>query len=139
MDNSSGSELTTIQILRKAKSLIADPANWIKGEYQRNAEGEAEYFPMEEAVCFCASGALAAAVFLLDPSYEAPIEMSYIWGSALGCLEMGCSHVENLKDFRHVSVEDFNDAEDTTHDMVMAAFAWAIKIEEESNESTSST
>lgn len=47
-----------VQILSKAKDLINTPTKWCKGALARNAKGDPVYECSEEAVCFCATGAL---------------------------------------------------------------------------------
>lgn len=56
------------EILRLAKSKIADPKNWGIDNMAKNAEGYAVLVTSPEACQFCAVGSVARAVYELEPS-----------------------------------------------------------------------
>lgn len=49
--------MTTVEILTKAKELIADKSRWCQGKYWRNADGVGTCYE-REAASFCADGAV---------------------------------------------------------------------------------
>lgn len=107
--------LTTVEVLRLARALIADESKWIKGADalpSRNADPEEECLNPEDsaAVCWCAGGAICHVAVEYDVAEEV------------------CKTLAS-----HVGVQwvyEFNDAESTTHADVLAAFDKAIATEE---------
>ena len=61
------------EILRLAKSKIADPKNWGIYNMAKNAEGYAVLVTSPEACRFCAVGSVARAVYELDPARESVV------------------------------------------------------------------
>jgi hypothetical protein len=57
------SEILISQIIREARSLIADPDNWIEGEFAQTAAGESCDPWDPDAAAFCAFGALVKAAY----------------------------------------------------------------------------
>lgn len=101
------------EILTKAREKIATPEKWTKGAAFRGARGEVSD---EDKHCqCCALGAVWAVTSCLNavgsPGYQAEILLH---------------NVAIRKGFGHVPA--FNDAEDTTHEQVVALFDEAIKI-----------
>lgn len=50
--------MTPLETLKAARDLISDPARWTQGWFAKNAHGENVHSFSENAVCFCALGAL---------------------------------------------------------------------------------
>ena len=46
------------QQLRAAKALISKPENWTQDEYAKNSDGDGTDVNDDDAVCFCALGAV---------------------------------------------------------------------------------
>jgi hypothetical protein len=102
------------QVLANAKSLIASPARWTQGEFARNETGNRVSTYSDDAVCFCAIGALRLAARREDVSCQ------YLW------------EILNVSG-KFGSVVETNDR--GTHDDVMAMFDDAIqKLEEQEKE-----
>ena len=55
--------MTTLQILKRARALIADEKNWTRDAYGYDAEGRMQTCPNQHSVCFCSVGAIAKASF----------------------------------------------------------------------------
>jgi hypothetical protein len=49
---------TTLEILKEARALLAQPGAWTKGAYARDVEGTYVSPDNPAAVCFCAVGAI---------------------------------------------------------------------------------
>jgi hypothetical protein len=50
--------MTPLETLKAARDLISDPARWTQGEYARDANRIRTQIASDEAVCFCAQGAI---------------------------------------------------------------------------------
>jgi len=99
--------VTTLEILVKARELIAEPERWTQGAFARDEHGFSRYVcPGEfDYTCYCASGALrAAGGYTTHPAYNA----IHTGGPAV-CV--------------------WNDAPGRTHAEVLAAFDAAIATE----------
>lgn len=123
--------MKTSETLAKAKSLIADPANWFKGDWVKPGD----------ASCMCAMGAVAKAN---DLSFESS-EMTKVIGSkfefylasAVGYEIPEASvyrKVQSANVVRSRRFALFNDNQYTTHEMVMAAFDKAIELAQLDND-----
>lgn len=112
--------MNTLEILTKAKALIANPANWSKGTYARDGQGRHTQVLAEDAVCFCTAGAVLRAT-----GQEA------IYGEALQALTKLDLQVRN-------SVETFNDLKTTRHADIMRMFDKAIAAEKTNASQTTS-
>lgn len=112
--------MTAKDRLVAARKKIEDPANWIKGRYAADANGEKCLSHSAEACKFCALGALFSteAGYFNEPSVDILYEASH---------ELGFD-----------GVTEMNDDERTDHPKVMAlydkAIELAIKKEKESEE-----
>jgi hypothetical protein len=103
-----------LKVLRKARALIANPNNWIKGNFATDAGGNMVHPEDPPALCFCTMGAVRRArVDLLRTS-----EIVY------GPLNAAC-WLGDWIDKHHPNIWGiacFNDAEDTTHADVLRMF-----------------
>lgn len=104
--------MDTLTVLRSARKLLSDPKRWTKGHYaQRNEDG----------ACYCALGALRAAVGKGDLTDEfshfpnAEAERLYIQASDELAKTLGLR--------RGDYVPGWNDGLDRTYEDVMAAFS----------------
>lgn len=97
--------LTPLEILIKARALIADPKNWTNGHYARDKDGNPVDHRSEEATCFCSKGAFNR---VLPSDYRH-------WNVAYNILTQ----------FMDGNVIYYNDSH--THDEVMSAWDHAIK------------
>lgn len=101
--------LTTLDILKKGRELIADPARWTKREFAKDEKGEPVLPESPSAVCFCSLGAL---------------DRVYAFGSAAAHIRANRALTEACGG----SVPRFNDLH--THPEVLAAWDRAIAAEE---------
>lgn len=95
--------MTNKQILVAARKLIERPESWTQGWFAKNASGLSTYADHDDAVCWCASGAL---IRVAPPGHRAPARN--LLDSAAG-----------------VCIEEFNDSH--SHADVLAAFDKAIE------------
>lgn len=102
--------MTTLEILRAARELIATPERWTQGAGSRDADGVARNFNEPSVTCRC----LYMAVSIAAGNYHQG-QLDAFW--ALGFREQ--SHVVG-----------WNDAPERTHAEVMALFDAAIQAEE---------
>ena len=102
--------MTAKDRLVAARKKIEDPANWIKGRYAADANGEKCLSYADEACKFCALGALFSteAGYFNEPSVEILYEASH---------ELGFD-----------GVTEMNDDERTDHPKVMALYDKAIEL-----------
>lgn len=100
--------MDTVQILKEARALIADEKNWTQDSFARNSAGETTEPADDEAVCYCAIGALAK-VARLSPECNLPAE---------NLVE------EEALMLGWINVPEFND--NHTHAEVLALFDRAI-------------
>lgn len=102
-----GRPTSTVEVLRAARALIDTPEKWTQGCYAKDAKGNGLPPEDEDAVCFCASGALR----------HVDVDVDVCWPAfdALG-LAVGGNIIE------------FNDSH--SHADVLAAFDRAIAAEE---------
>ena len=105
----------TREILTTARALIATPDKWTQGAYRRDAAGE--MCKPENAVCWCAVGALAD--IINSPNLTEDDELR-IFEEARHAIE---------KANQITTLESFNDAPNRTHAEVLAAFDRAIEAE----------
>lgn len=100
--------MNTLEVLRKARELISDPARWTQGEIARDTDGVTVHADHRLAVCWCAIGAVKHAA-----------------------QHMGVHDVYKVFDALDQTapgglVVQFNDDPATTHDDVLAMFDRAI-------------
>ena len=125
--------MKTSETLAKAKSLIADPAKWHKGDWVKPGD----------ASCMCAMGAVALAT---DLDFETS-EMTKVIGSKFEFyLAAAVGYVIPESDqYRSNAPKPsivagsrrfalYNDRDYTTHEMVMAAFDKAIEMAQFDND-----
>lgn len=99
--------LTVKEQLTAAKTLIADPKHWVKGEIARNDDGERVEPDDAKAVCFCSLGALCRVTNDIHPA-----------------VSLLCRHMpERFAGF----LTGYNDHHSTTHADVMNLFDKAIE------------
>lgn len=96
------------EVLRAARELITDRFSWTTGTYARNKNSAPVSSRRDDAVCWCASGAINA-------SDDCDLSLGYHAKKALEDV-MGCP------------ISQFNDT--STHAMVLNAFDNAIQLAE---------
>lgn len=100
----------SLEVLRDARELISDPRCWTKEWFALNACGDRVTSNASDAICFCALGAVRRSMRIeLTEDYRRYIKVVELLENAVGR-----------------SVSDFNDAAETTHADVLAAFDEAI-------------
>lgn len=104
--------MTPAEQLRAAKALIDTPEKWTKGEYATGPHGTYASQYSDNAVCYCAMGAIERADYL-DGDWGAHF---FLRKTAIERGAMG--------------VIDFNDAPTTTHADIMKLFDDAIALAE---------
>ena len=105
---------TALDILTKARSLIADEKNWIKGDAARTASGKSRPVRAEDATCFCMAGALDRAAGDLSVDLTCLI--------ACDAYMLVCRALPGS--FSKLSI--FNDDIHTSHSHVVGCFDLAI-------------
>lgn len=53
----------TVTVLKNTRTVLADPKNWTKGEFARDAKGNGTTSMNKGAVCFCLMGAVSRAAY----------------------------------------------------------------------------
>lgn len=120
-------ENEVIELLKSGRDRIADPKNWTKGYYARDAGGNPIGEDSPEAVCWCAAGALQSCLVIIAAGN---IRRNYnIRNHALEFLHLSMPSDFDVNLF---SIAGFNDAPETTHADVMAAYDRAIALAEKS-------
>ena len=103
-----------LAVLTKARDLISAPESWTKGQYARDASGEAVVPTSPAAVCFCSWGALDRAVGgMFTPKATEAVRLIIVG-------------LEREDDYGALS--RFNDALGTSHADVLEAFDNAITL-----------
>ena len=103
------------ELLIKAKAVIADPKHWTKGQYARDAKGQASAPCGPDAVCWCSLGALDK-VAHEEYTYDARF-------AATRCL------FDVSEKYGYNGIVDLND--NSSHEIVMKAWDAAIKLAKE--------
>jgi hypothetical protein len=62
--------MTPLETLKAARQLITDPAKWTQGEAARDHNGKGVLAYGEDAVCFCALGAIRNVVGMDDDAFD---------------------------------------------------------------------
>lgn len=106
--------MTPIEILTAARDLIADAENWTQHAWARNADGTKTSAESDDAVCWCAGGAIVR----VTPASQQPAFPAAICDDA-------------ARRIKGLDLVLFNDATDTTHLEVLAMFDDAIGAERE--------
>lgn len=120
---------TTATILRHAKALISDPAHWIVGQFARDDAGRSQYFDAPMATCFCMVGAILRAKYELIEGYD---KLNGNWRDEPEIAPLDACVSPVVKERYAIELLDadaipfINDAEQTTHNEVMAYFDCAI-------------
>lgn len=113
-----------VEILKRARDIIAQPECWHKGHYAQDEQGEEtcdteksieEYMP----VCFCTLGALSMAV--ADHPFADDLDGFLDWERFVAARNAFQTHT-GIKD-----IPAWNDRDDTTHADVLKAFDTAIE------------
>lgn len=107
--------MNVLEALQGARELIATPDKWTQGHIARDKDGEPCDVLSEDAVCFCAIGALYKVVGI-EPLYYAGADESKI-GVLVGAEALMRAAINGLP-------ADYNDR--STHDDVMTMFNSAI-------------
>lgn len=97
------SRVTAKTILRKAYRLLTKQSNWVKGSYNTVRNG---------VPCFCAKGAISQVAT----------------GSAYNDNDLSRVATDYLSETVGRNVEDWNDAPETTHRVVLKAFRKAYAL-----------
>lgn len=113
-------DMANVEILQRARSLIAD--GWSQRRAARKRNGDAVPYWDDRATCFCIEGALFRA--FLD-TYGHPVHVYQT--SEMALLQRV---VEKRSAFTATvaAMHEFNDAPDTTKEDVLAVYAEAIAI-----------
>lgn len=109
------------EILKKAREIIADPIRWTKGAFALDKNKETALPNWNEAVCWCAEGAIQKAVWDMKAWHDSK-ERSAVMETACALLE---AHIPSDYEF-FARAARYNDHENTTHEMVLAWFDKAI-------------
>lgn len=108
--------MNTKETLLAARKLIENPAHWAKGEFARDADGNAVAIHDASAVCFCAVGAIRHAAGRFANTKE-----------VRDALARAIYFISKENDrTRWISV--FNDSELTSHADILHAFDVAIEL-----------
>lgn len=107
--------LTTLDILKKGRELIADPARWTQGAFARNKWDDRCDPSSNYAKCFCCAGALIAVSGLN--------EIEAFESGALAALEVAAG-----KNGKRADLASYNDSH--SHDLIVALWDRAIAAEE---------
>lgn len=108
--------MTTHKILIAARALIADEANWTKGEDARDKDGEEVDARDDAAVCFCAGGAI---VRITGGNFTVFEDALYALHQVMfGDVPTG---------LMPPVINSWNDAPERTHAEVLAGYDRAIK------------
>lgn len=117
--------MSDLAFLQGVRELLSVPGRWTQGRMARGASGEPRPWPSSEAVCWCLVG--AGEKVLKTPSVDA--ERSHDKMARL----LDLSEVDDSRDpLKYVGDRRpvlFNDAETTTHEMVLAKLDDAIARE----------
>jgi hypothetical protein len=111
--------MTTADILRAAKALIAEPDKWVQGYFATNKDGEHVGWHTEAACAWCADGALLAATN--SPTIPR-------WGSCDALIDAIPSDFTMGPGLNPIVA--YNDAPERTHAEIMEWFDRAIANEE---------
>jgi hypothetical protein len=114
---------TTAETLRKAKALIDDQGKWIRGGLACDSHGHPCEPHNPDAVCFCALGALQAAIWHVDADRNIAYPAAIIALRDAGALNAGFNVAST-------ALTHFNDSHG--HAEVMALFDVAIAQQEAS-------
>lgn len=112
----SGTALSPLEALQKARDLVSDPKRWTQNAFARDEDGrdgpsyDGDWF---EPVCFCSLGALAH-VCGMEPEHELPGED----------VLAGVIAEQNGLEYDLSLIHEFNDSH--THAEVLAIFDLAI-------------
>jgi hypothetical protein len=106
--------MSALEVLQKARELIAKPGGWTQGAYARTADGFLISERNDNASCFCSVGAVSRSS-----------DISEDIGSAFDFL-----HNAMPPRFTAAGIIGFNDSPDTTQADVVALFDRAIKLAE---------
>lgn len=111
-------DLTALEIITKARALITDPIHWTKKAFGRDANGNSRMWEARDACAFCITGAVfrAELVLLRERGSFAPIRVGV---EVINALSEVAGTFSNLV--------EFNDADNTTHDKVLAVLDCAIE------------
>jgi len=106
--------MNTLDVLEAARRLLADEKNWTKGRLARTSDQVPALVHGPDASCFCVMGAVEHAGGLRT-NFDAK-------DHAVEMLEAVVS------EGYYTCIEDFNDADETTHEDVLQLFDRAIRF-----------
>lgn len=119
--------MNEVQILEKARAVIADPAHWTKGALARNACGDRlNAAQLDLAVCYCATGALRKAAPDTDDLPDGRRANTVRGDAGFRLWTVVNEGVTDESAKRVISL--WNDDPATTHAHVLAAFDRAIEL-----------
>ena len=114
--------MTALEILKAARERIANPENWLQGDFALTADGEKTNEDSPYATKFCAVGAIYA-----DEPYNG-FESAFALAEAIETL-----HYTDLAFNRTrpagAFVSDWNDKPERKHSEVLAAYDLAIAMQ----------
>jgi len=114
--------IITREILLKARTLIADPKHWTKGEMARTQSGRPTTTTSPTACQWCSVGAITKAAREVDPSYDTNACYGAMTGLRLVTREV--MEKEGYQDDLRNNLAVFNDTH--THAEILSAFDKAI-------------
>lgn len=117
--------MTPLEIMKEAREILTNPAQWTQGVYARDEAGCGVNWEDEAATCFCALGAIRKA---------GGEEWLYVDDAAIELLVAALpSDWKQKTDGMPPRPHYYNDDEATTHADVLAWFDRAIEIASEIN------
>jgi hypothetical protein len=117
--------MSTLDILKRAREILSKPESWIKGAFAADKNGLAVGACGLDACSWCAEGALKEASAQLGNGRYLPISVFQSLEAQIP--EEIQNHArKNAKSL----IPFYNDAEERTHEEVMAWFDKAIQAEE---------
>ena len=113
---------TPRELLVEARAIIAKPETWTQGAGARDAAGEPIAVEHEDAVSWCASGALNCAMYRHADSLEVPLPLQRARERAGAIL---INTVRSLTLGHYTETTTYNDA--TNHGCIVHTFDIAIR------------
>lgn len=100
--------MDTVEILEKARELISVESRWTQGSYAKDGNGEGTFPWGEDAVCFCALGAIKKAGDFRNDCSEPALFLGRVLRDRTG----------------FVSIDEYNDSH--SHADILSLFDHAI-------------
>ena len=112
---------TPLQLLREARAIITKPEAWTQGTAARDAAGEPIGVEHQDAVSWCATGALNCAMYRHTDSLQVPLPLQRAWERAGDILTRT---VRDLTLGHYTQATKYNDA--TNHGCILHTYDIAI-------------